>query len=221
VNTERLLRDAQSAAAAGLAQPGDWLSGAQRLDAWNHVRLAASNPLDQARRLALSPLAVDGEHEASALLTATAVDVVHRLASDPGRLTRSWAEKVMAQLGEEAYTELVGVSAIAVVIDTFDLVMGHGPRILPEPAAGDPRRVRPDDVGDIGAWVSQALHKQRANVSRALTLVPETMSLWRPLVDSHYSRGAQFLELKWQRNLSRPQVELTAARTTALNECFY
>lgn len=218
---ESVLAMAQDQATTGLGHPGDWLTGAQRVDAWAQVRDAATNPLDQARREAVSPNAAEGTHPATDHLEAAAVEVVHRIASDPGRLTRGWADKAMASLGEETYTELVGITAIATVIDTFDRVMGRPPRPLPPVQPGQPARVRPGGMGDVGAWVSQSIDKVRANVSRAITLVPETMSVWRPLVDSHYSRGRQFDQLVWDRALSRPQVELTAARTTAHHRCFY
>jgi hypothetical protein len=220
-NPGTFLASARTEATTGLSRAGDWLTGAQRVDAWAQARDAASNELDEARRQAVSPFAVDGGHPATPQLSATAVEVVHRVASDPGRLSRSWAEKAITELGEETYTELVGVTATANVIDSFDRIMGDGLRPLPEPEPGEPTRLRPDGVGDVGAWVSQSLDKGRANVSRTMTLVPQTQAVWRPLVDSHYSRGAQFLDLQWNRHLSRPQVELTAARTTALNECFY
>ena len=219
--TDALLESSQGAATVALAQPGDWLTAAQRLDVWAQVRAAATNPLDQARRQAVSPHAVEGEHGPSAELDATAVEVVHCIATDSGRLTRDWAEEAMAAIGEEAYTELVTVTAIATVVDTYDRVLGRAQRPLPPPVAGEPARVRPDGVGDVGAWVSQSLEKQRANVSRATSLVPVTSGAWGPLVSSHYSRGTEFMSLVWDRALSRPQVELTAARTTALNECFY
>ena len=149
MNSEKLLRGAQSVATAGLAGPGDWLSGAERLDAWRQVRHAANNPLDQARRQAVSPFAVEGQHEATNLLSAAAIEVVHRVATDPGRLTWRWADPLIVQLGEETYTELVGVTAIAEVIDTFDLVMGEGFRSLPEPEQGEPTpKARPKGVVD-------------------------------------------------------------------------
>jgi len=221
MDVDATLTAACETATSGLAYPGDQLTAAQRSAVWRETRDALTNDLDIARRTALSPAAVVGEHEATGELEAAAVDVVHRVASDPGRLTRSWADKHIAALGEQTYAELVGVTSIVVVIDRFDQAMGRALRTLPEPRAGEPARIRPDDVGDVGAWVSQAVTKIRANVSRALTLVPETQGLWRPLVDTFYSRGGDFLELRWDRALSRPQVELIAARTTALNECFY
>ena len=85
--------------------------------------------------------------------------------------------------------------------------------------AGTPARDRPDDVGDVGAWVAQTTGETRANVSRTLSLVPITNEPWRQLVDSHYSRGAEFMAKQWDRALSRPQVEMIASRTTSLNEC--
>jgi hypothetical protein len=45
--------------------------------------------------------------------------------------------------------------------------------------------------------------------------------VWRPLVDVHYSRGAEFVSFTWTRALTRPQVELVAAAVTHWNECFY
>jgi hypothetical protein len=42
------------------------------------------------------------------------------------------------------------------------------------------------------------------------------------IVMSMYSGGQQFEQMIWRhRALSRPQVELVAARTSAVNECFY
>ena len=60
-----------------------------------------------------------------------------------------------------------------------------------------------------------------ANVSRALSLVPLTNTTWRTLVNDSYSRGPQMLTLTWERALSRPQIELIAARVSQLNDCFY
>jgi len=164
---------------------------------------------------------VPGSHGPGKHLSAAAIEVVHRIGSDPGRLTRAWAEAAMSELGEEVYTELVAITATAVVLDTFDRVIGNQEASLPESVFGEPARVRPDDVGDVGAWVSQSVSGHTANVSRAVSLVPVSSAAWRTLADSHYSRGAEFMELRWSRALSRPQVELVASRTTALLECFY
>lgn len=217
---QELLR-ARQLARNGLADAGDWTTGAERVAAWQHVRRSQSSELDQQRREAISPYAVEGQHAPDADLSATDVDVVHRVASDPGRLTRAWADKAIAEMGEERYTELVAVTAVAKTLDAFDEVLGVPPQNLPSARSSKPTRKRPDDMGDVGAWVSQSTGPTRANVSRTFSLVPTTNALWRQLVDSHYSRGAEFMQVMWERALTRPQTELVAARTTAGNECFY
>ncbi len=201
--------------------PGDWLTGAQRLEVWMSARDAQTNPLDLKRRQALSPNAVTGHHAAGETLSAVEVDVAHRVASDPGRLTSKWAQTSIAEIGEETYTEVVGVVAIAAVLDTYEVAMGQLPGEPPASRDGTPAEIRPDGVGDVGAWVSQSLKKTRANVSRSLSLVPITDSQWRRLVDALYSHGSEFYDVTWNRALSRAQVELVAARTTSLLECFY
>ena len=92
---------------------------------------------------------------------------------------------------------------------------------LPEPRRARPAGCAPPTSATSGAWVSQSTGPTSANVSRTLSLVPVTNATWRNLVDSHYSRGAEFDELVWTRAAPRPAVELIAARTTSLNECFY
>jgi len=212
---------AQNAAVEALGEPGDWLTGAQRIDVWRQARDAATNQLDLARRAALSPNATAGTHRATEHLSPAAGEVAHRVASDPGRLTWAWALAQIEALGEEVYTEIVGLTAIASTIDRFHVAIGEPIPALPAPRPGEPDRKRPDGVGDVGAWVSQSSGPTTANVSRTLSLVPKTNITWRSLVNSHYSRGAEFLDAVWSRALPRPAVELIASRATGLSECFY
>lgn len=216
-----LIEGALGDVAESLTAPGDWLTGEQRRAAALEVRKARTDELDRRRAQAISPFAVEGEHEATAELSATAVDVVHRIASDPGRLTRTWADRMIGSLGEEVYTELVGVAACTAVVDAFAVATGGEKPALAAPMPGEPARLRPDDVGDVGAWVAQSTTPGAANVSRSLSLVPVTNQAWVGAVQALYSRGADFANLSWERALSRPQVELVAARTTAELECFY
>ncbi len=206
-----------------LAAPGDWLDGAARIAVWEQARDAQTNELDRQRRQALSPAAVNATHPAAGPLSSQANEVVHRIASDPGRLSERWAHDAIEHLehGERTYTELVGVTAITRAIDRFDRALGRKPRTIPQPKLGDPSQVTPDDVGNVGAWVSQRINKERANVSRALSLVPVTDQTWRHMVNEFYSHGEAFFDLAWDRPLSRAQTELVAARTTLLNQCFY
>ncbi len=211
--------DARTHAIDGMAKPGEWLTGAERVAAWTAARNPSAIP--------------DG-------LSTAELDVVQRIAMDPGGLTREWADGAMnsirtaepdrdAEEAEGRYVELAAIAAISRVIDVMDRSLGREPTPIPGGMDGDiggdragaPSRQRPGDVGDVGAWVAQSTGPTRANVSRTFSLLPETNVLWRDLVDSHYSRGVEFMQLDWDRALSRPQVELVASRTTALNECFY
>ena len=205
-----------------LVDAGDWLTAVQRRAAWFEVREARTNALDQARRNALSPNAVEGAHQATAEVSAEAIEVLHRVASDPGRLTRAWADEMMAALGDTVYTELVGIAATAMTVDAFDWAMHGAETPIADAGNGAVAEQRPDDVGEVGAWVHQSIEGATANVSRALSLVPVTNRAWRGLSNGLYSRGEGFMDLRWDdRALNRPQAELVAARTTAELECFY
>lgn len=200
---------------------GTWWTGADRVAAMAEVRSALQCNLCDKRSEALSPMMVIGEHDSISNLSPEAIDLVHRLTTDPGRLSKEWALGIIESIGEEAYVELATLVCVQYVIDSFARSLDLPLRELPAPGTGQPSRVRPEGVGDVGAWVSQTVDKTLANVSRAGSLVPETESLWREVVQAHYSRGPQFAELVWDRELSRPQVELLASTVSALNECFY
>ena len=206
---------------AELATPGDWWDAPGRRAAIEEARSARWCELCDARRATVSPEAIAGSHRAHGVLSAAAVEVIHRVVNDPGRLTRRWAEVQVAELGDAVYAELVAITAIVVAIDVYARSIGAPPPDLIEPVGGVPARERPDDVGDVGAWIPMTEQKVLANVSRALSLVPRTNATWRALVNESYSRGPQMLALTWERALSRPQIELIAARVSQLNQCFY
>ena len=78
------------------------------------------------RREALSPRAIAGGHDHLGALAAPAVEAVHAIRSDPGRLTRDWYEAVLAQgLSVERYVELAGVVVTVVLLDSFHLALGR------------------------------------------------------------------------------------------------
>jgi hypothetical protein len=210
---------------AGIGSCGTWWTGPQRVAIVAHVRGARNCELCQRRRSEVSPEALPGDHDGgntqAELISAGAIEAVHRITTDPGRLTRAFVQATCADIGEEAYVELAALVATAVAIDGFAEALGADLRALPQPGGGEPSCRRPDGMGDVGAFVSQALDKRLANVSRAASLVPDTAALWQEVVSQHYSRGAEFAEAVWQRPLSRPQVEVVAATVSQLNQCFY
>ena len=93
-----------------LAAPGTWWSGAERVALAAEVRAAEQCGFCAERRVALSPFSVTGEHDqgSGGVLPDAAVDAVHRLVTDPSRLSRSWVEG-LAQKGvpDTHYVELL------------------------------------------------------------------------------------------------------------------
>jgi hypothetical protein len=221
-----------------LAAPGTWWTGSQRVAIAEETRRSAGCALCLERRTALSPHAVAGEHEATDLLPATAVDAVHRIASDPARLTRSWFEKLLAGgLPDTHYVEALGVVVSLVSIDAFHRALGLPLEPLPTPEAGEPSRRRPPEAAAGTAWVPLLPARRIAgpdadlyitpppaplpNVLRAMSLVPDAVRDLLALSDAMYFGPVEMLQLDTQRALDRAQVELVAGRVSAMRECFY
>jgi hypothetical protein len=203
-----------------IATAGDWYTGTERIAVARQVRMAPACELCSRRAAALSPAAITGSHAADDVLSPVVVDTVHRIAVDAKRLTRAWADGVISRIGEGPYVELVGLVSSVMMLDMYRGSMSEALDALPHPFPGEAHRTEPPDVGDIGAWVRQTLEKRGANVSRALSLVPETERLFVTIESWQYSMD--FRDLTWSdRALSRPQTELVAATVTSINECFY
>lgn len=228
------MRAAHRRAWERLAAPGAWWTGAERVAIAAEVRASRDCALCRARKAALSPGAVSGEHAATSQLSAAAVDAAHRIASDPGRLTRSWYEKTLAAgLSEGHYVELLGVVIVIVNLDALHRGLGVAPEPLPAPQGGAPTRQRPPSLHD-GAWVPViALDTPEArdlfgrlprvpNVLRAMSLVPDAVRQLQDLSTVHYLPMEDVINPRASAHgLGRGQIELIAGRVSALNECFY
>jgi hypothetical protein len=218
-----------------LARPGSWWSGAERVAIAEEVRNAAACTLCRERKQALSPEAVDGEHDSPGTLPAHAIDVIHRVTTDPARLSRRWFDSVIdSGLTVGAYVEIIGTVVSIVSIDSFCWAMGLPPNPLPEPRAGEPSRYQPPGLVEGIAWVpildpknlgpaeSDLFSSPRTgNVIRALSLVPDEVRALRVLSKAHYLEMAAMLDFGRGLSIDRMQVEFVAARVSALNECFY
>lgn len=241
------IENAHDQAWAQFGVPGAFLSGRERIAIIGEMRASLSCHLCAQRKAALSPAMVQGTHDrASDILSAPAVDAVHRIVTDPGRLTESWFKGLMAQgLDEGAYVELTGVVIQAIVIETFDLAMGLHPRALPPVMAGAPSGFVPEGLTDEGAWVktvpgdigrrtlgSEIYYQPTARtgphvsyVIRALSHVPEEFRSYMKLVAADYIPFpdiGNFPEYaKYKRAISPVQTEFISSRVSALNGCFY
>ena len=233
------LVDAQRQLLAHLVGPGTWWTGAERREIARAARAARDCSLCAERKAALSPFSVDGTHDDPTALSPEVVDVVHRIVTDPGRLSRSWYEGLVANgtLDPERYVELVSVTVLANALDVFARAIGAPPPALPAAADGAPSRERPASARVEAAWVPQipadggddwtALYEERESVpqiGRALSLVPAEVDALQLASVAHYMHLDHVLDPTYQepgRALDRLQMELIASRVSSINECFY
>ena len=202
---------------ADIGRPGTWWTGHER------VAIAAVARAERIQRNE-PPWRRDHSRPLLAPLPEKAVEAARKIGADPSHLDREWAAGVVAELGDAPYVELASVVVTTVAADAFCEAMGIEHEPLSQPGSGEPTRERPEGMGDIGAWVPvQVVEWRRANVARALSLVPEGVRTFFRMVVAMYSgTGTDFTEMVWDhRPLARPQVELIAARVSALNQCFY
>src|SRR5271168_1221464 len=144
---------AQDEAWDAIAAPGSWRAGAERVAIAAETRHALACPLCAARKAALSPAMVGGDHATPGALPGAAVEAIHRIRSDPGRLGEAWYRRVLAGgLDADRYAELVSVVVITVAVDTFRHAIGVAPLPLPAARAGEPRRRRPRGVKPGPGW---------------------------------------------------------------------
>ena len=184
-----------------LAAPGSFWEGRQRVEIARAARAARH-----------------GTSEPGPSLPAVAISAAEMLGSTPGRANRIWAESIVSTIGSGAYVELVGVVARASAVDSFHRSLGATEPKLPEPRAGQPTGEQDRAASPGAAWVPMV---GGASIVQALSAVPSEAAAQEDMHGPLYLTYAQMQDLQFVRGLTRPQMELVAARTSALNECFY
>ena len=220
---------------ARIGEPGSWLTAEQRVAIAAETRNAADCDLCERRKEALSPYAVDGEHDHRGELPDTWIEVIHRIISDPGRLTEQWFRQVSDDgIAAAEYVELVGVVVCVVGIDTYCRGIGMAPAAIPAAKAGAPSPDTPEQLNTTLAWVPTLdadfdgpLQKEfypgsTAHIRRALTYVPATARNFWQMANTLYMNGAQMRDFENEyRAISHAQIELVAGRVSAINQCVY
>ena len=213
-----------------LGKPGTWGSARQRL------AIVAG-----ARRAAYEAGVHEEPHDPGWVpdleLSEVARRVVHRLAISPKDMDQAFYEKALADgLSDAEYVEIVGLIARFTCMDVFARGIGVPLRPLPEPQPGAPSRDRPATAVLEMAWVptiptgaeggdigKELFGPWQPYIMRGLSLVPDEYRAHFDLEEIQYMPSAHFAEWDYQHHegLSRPQVEVVAARVSAINECFY
>lgn len=219
-----------------LARPGNSWTGAERIAIAAEVRNAWQCTLCKARKAALTPYTIQGTHDWVSKLPGPAIDIIHRVVTDPGRLTETWFAKTMGshEITDGQYVEIVDVIVTVVSIDSFCRGIGVPLHPLPEPEPGEPSHYRPATARLETAWVPMIPQEgangaeadlwgagRVGNVIRALSLVPDAVRQLLDLSDAHYIPRGRIMDFTCGRSLSRAQMELIAGRVSALRGCFY
>ena len=199
-----------------LGRPGAWWTGPQRIAIAEHVRKSAPRPLWD-RPPPLETLS----DEANGELTIFEAAVVERVAVSPSSISIETYEHIIERMGENKYAELAAVISQIVPIDHLHDALGLEREELPVPREGAITTERPSGLVTGIGFLPTLPTEGLPHVAVALSLSLADNARRMLLVRAMYS-GDSFNDMVWtHRSLNRPQVELVAARTSALNECFY
>lgn len=185
-----------------LAEPGATFTGVERVDIARVARASRSH----------APIPDAG-------LPATVIEVASMVGAEPAAITEEWVEASIAPaIGYPAYVEIIGLVAQLTAVDSFHRAMGLPLEPLPAPQAGPPTAAVADDAKLRSSWVPTA---GPGSVVYALSLVPGEMAGFEDLHGPLYIPVGEMGNHLFARSLQRHQMELVAARTSALNDCFY
>ncbi|MEM7272624.1 MAG: hypothetical protein AAF547_06040 [Actinomycetota bacterium] len=190
-------------ALASLVSPGSFFTGAERAAIATHARLA--------RGLATSaPELPPVVAEAAARVAADAIS------TRPSHIAAWEAD------GRDvvAYVELVAVTALICSIDSYRIGLGVPLDQLPDPVPGDPVPAVAEEARKTNAWVPTV---GVALAPTAMSALPNETATKAAVSKEWYltDQVVHQYAVEPGRELSRPQMELVAARTSWLNECFF
>ncbi|WP_419944537.1 hypothetical protein [Candidatus Poriferisodalis sp.] len=195
--------EAIKAALAAVAGPGSFFTGTERLAMAARARVA--------RGLA------DAETDLPPIVAATVDRVaVDAIATRPSHI-EAWRDDGRDAL---AYVELVSVVSQICGIDSYRVGLGAGLDPLPAPVVGEPVPAAAEGAAKANAWVPTV---GIALAPTALSALPRENATKAGLGAAWYitDKVIHQYDVEPGRELTRPQMELVAARTSWLNECFF
>lgn len=216
------LAAAQAAAWSHVTSPGSCWSGAERA-AIAQVALAALDDPDPLPPW-VTPSSAGRESVAGEVIPTVVADAVYRMTRHASTLTEDWYRAVLdAGVDPVAYVELVGVVVAVAAVDGFFRAVGWQRPTLPEPVDGDPSGQHPPVEQATLNWVVVAAPADRsAAVVQGLSAVPAEFENLERLAAAQYIPMFEMDDQAWNRGtLSRPDMELVAARLSTVRECFF
>jgi hypothetical protein len=184
-----------------LALAGTWWTGRERIDIARAARAA---------RFA--------EETSFSSLPTSAIEAAATSGARPASIRREWVDRVAGEIGYPRYVEIVGVTSRLAAVDTFHVGLGVEREELPEPEPGEPAHSEEPLARPGAGWVPMV---GGASITQALSLVDAESTAQEDMHGPLYLTYEAMAELDFVGGLSRAQMELVAARTSAINECFY
>ena len=176
------------------------------------------------------------ENLTSGLLNDAEVELIHRVVCDPGRLSKAWSKSIIERgLSEGEYVEIVGLIAMVMILDTFTMGLGLSNTELPGSQAGEPTHYTPPGAKINAAWLpivepEDAVEEdgpmypspKAGYIVRGLSAVPQALRDYWAMANIHYTPGQFVYQFDSSiRAIEKPQIELIAARVSALHQCAY
>lgn len=232
------LADAHRDVLAHLSRPGTWWTAADRIAIASEARHASACVFCRDRKEALSPNSVAGTHDTLGALPDAIVEVIHRIVTDPARLSWGWYLGILERgVTDAQYVETLSVIVHTVSLDTFTHAMGIAKLPLPSPETGEPSRYRPPGASEGAAWVPwietadrlppdmaglYPVDRPAANIMRAMSLVPTEVRQFFAMGAAQYLGPHQMRDFSREfRAITHAQIELVAGRISSLNQCLY
>ena len=185
-----------------LSHPGTWFTGDQRVAIAREARAAR-----------------DGLGVNSQSLSEAARSAARAISAAPASIrahdVQGWYNDGLT--GQE-YIEILGVVARLSAIDTFLFGLGQPERPLPEPIVGEPTRHIVAEARLDGGWAPTVGF---AFPTTALSAVPAERDAMADLAAAFYIALDGMADLALVDGLQRDQMEVVAARTSLINDCFF
>lgn len=186
-----------------LAAPGVWFTGAEQIE------IAA-----QSRR------AIAGQPAGHDDLDPTVREVTRRIAAEASTIRPEQIERWQGHgVTGEMYVEILSIVARLSALDTAAYGLGLDQPVLPTPTSGEPSNETVDEAEPNKGWVPTV---GEAHPLTALTAVPGAHDLQFDIHNTLYLSIEMMGDTQATRDgVHRTQIELAAARTSYLNECFF